>query len=441
MRGPLHTSPTRSLPPGRRGLPILGETLAFLRDPAFVARRIARYGPIFRTHLLGHPTVIMVGAEANRFILADGRAHFEHRGGLPAAALKLVGEGLAAQDGPEHQRVRAMMEPAFHQRAMVHYVDTMQRLASAALHDWSQLPVVDLPIAARQLTFGIASQLLIGQHPGAQMEELGRLFDLLFRGLVALPIDLPGFAYHRARQAQPALLRFIAQAVAERQAQPSNDALSLLLQGRDEHGRSLSPAEINQQALTLMIAGHETTAKLITSFGVILPQYPDILARLVAEQARFQQPLTLAQIGEMPFLDQVLREIERVNPPARNGFRLVVTPFTFQGYYVPAGWRVCYRPAETHRDPRFFHEPDRFDPERFNDARAEHRKDGYALVTFGGGPRHCIGRAFAQLELKIIAATWLRDYTWRCMQPNALERLNRPRAIYENIPIEIRASY
>lgn len=436
MRNAPHADP---LPPGSRGLPILGETLEFLRDPTFVSRRMAVHGPIFQTHLLGHPTAIMVAAAANRFILAEGKEHFEHRGAMPAAALKLLGNGLVAQDGPEHQRARAIMEPAFHQRALGHYFETMQRLTSTALDAWSQAPAVDLPVAARQLSFAIASELLMGQPPGPQMEELGRLFDLTFRGLVALPINLPGFAYYQARRAQPKVLGFIAQAVAERQMHPTNDALSLLVQSRDESGQGLSLQEINDQALTLMIAGHETTTKLITAFGVILPHYPDIVDRLKQEQAGFQQPLTMPQLSAMPFLDQVLREIERYNPPARNGFRTVVKPFSFNGYRVPRGWRVVYRPQETHRDPAFFHDPDRFDPDRFGPERAEHRKDGYALVTFGGGPRLCIGRAFAQLEIKIVAADWLRRFTWQCVQSNALEQLNRPRAIYEDIPIEIRA--
>jgi cytochrome P450 len=435
-----NVSQPAALPPGRRGWPIIGETLEFIRDPAFVSKRMALYGPIFQTHLLGRPTAIMVGADANRFILADGKEHFEHRNGMPAAALKLVGQGLPAQDGDAHRRVRTIIEPAFHQRALVHYFDTMQRLTLAALHGWSQSPTVDLPVAARHLTFAIASELLIGRRAGPQMEELGRLFDLTFRGLVAPPIDLPGFAYHRARRAQPNIVRFIARAVAERQQRPTQDALSLLLESRDERGEGLSLQEIQDQALTLMIAGHETTAKLITAFGVILPHHPDILAQLRAEQTRFEGPLSLAQLSEMPYLDQVLREIERYSPPARNGFREVIKPFTFNGCRVPAGWRVIYRPAETHRDSAFFHDPHRFDPERFGPERAEHRKNGYALVAFGGGPRLCIGRAFAQLEMKIIAAAWLRSYRWRCVQPDALEQLNRPRAIYENIPIELRAA-
>ena len=111
----------------------------------------------------------------------------------------------------------------------------------------------------------------------------------------------------------------------------------------------------------------------------------------------------------------MLREVERLYPPVGGGFRGVVESFEFNGYYVPKGWQALYNCNATNRDHRIYTEPERFAPERFDPSRAEDKKQEFSLVTFGGGPRNCLGMAFAQMEMKIFAAHLLRNYTWEML--------------------------
>ena len=150
-----------------------------------------------------------------------------------------------------------------------------------------------------------------------------------------------------------------------------------------------------------------------------LGQHPDILARARAEQQELgiSGGLAIEKLKQMTYLEQILKEVERLYPPVRGGFRGVVKPFVFNGYHVPKGWIVSYRINSSHQDSNIFTNPQKFDPDRFSSERAEHKKMEYSLVGFGGGSRFCLGYAFAQMEMKIFASVLLRNYTWEIL-PN-----------------------
>ena len=154
---------------------------------------------------------------------------------------------------------------------------------------------------------------------------------------------------------------------------------------------------------------------MLTSLVMSLAQNPDVLAKARAEQQAFpaESALTFEQIQQMPYLDQILKEVERQYPPVGGGFRRVIKPFNFNGYHVPAGWLALYRIDAAHKDERCYTNPSDFDPDRFSPERAEQKRYDYSLVGFGGGPRVCLGMAFAKLEMKIMAAQLLRRYHWQ----------------------------
>lgn len=424
----------RPLPPGRFGLPIVGESLSFLFDPDFARKRQARYGSIFKTHILGRPTVVMAGPEANRFLLSSHMSHFSWRQGWPKTFQELLGESLFLQEGEQHRRNRKLLMPAFHGKALAGYQDTMTRITQRYLERWEQLGTFAWFDEMKQLTFEIASVLLIGQETGDQGQQLSQWFTELTQGLFAIPVRWSWTRYGRALRARDRLLAHLETVIQARWKQPTQDALGLLVQSRDEQGDRLSLDEIKVQALLMLFAGHETTTSMLTSLVMALAQHPEVYAQAQAEQDGLSAAgaLDLAQLKQMPYLDQVLKEVERQYPPVGGGFRGVVKPFEFNGYYVPAGWQALYRIDAAHQDARCYTDPDRFDPDRFRPERAEHQRYDYSLVGFGGGPRICLGMAFAQMEMKIVAALLLRRYTWT-LQPDQDLRLNpvptlRPRS-------------
>jgi cytochrome P450 len=163
-----------------------------------------------------------------------------------------------------------------------------------------------------------------------------------------------------------------------------------------------------------MFAGHETTTSMLTSLLIALRDHPALQPRLLAEQRRVvgSGELTSEHLKQFCDLDLVLKEIERLWPPVSLCQRGVTAAVEFGGYVLPPGTLVIYSPWVTHRLPEIFRDADRFDPDRFAPPREEHRVTPYGLVGFGGGPRLCIGQAFAQLEMKVVASVLLRGYTW-----------------------------
>ncbi len=403
------------LPPGNPGLPILGETLDLLFDPDFARKRYEKYGPIFRTALLGRPAVFLIGAEAAEFVLSTGMEHFTWREGWPQTFKLLLGRSLFVQEGEEHRRNRKLMMPAFHGPALASYIATMEAITRRYLAKWQTLGEFTWYTEFKQLTFEIASQIFLGSNPGAETDRLSRLFTTLTNGLFGLRL-LP------ALSARQKILHHLTAVIQERQQNPTNDALSLLIQARDEAGDRLSLEEIRDQALLLLFAGHETTTAMLTWICLELARHPDVLQQARSEQQHLgNQEITLEQLGKMPYLEQVFSEIERLHPPVAGGFRGVVKPFEFQGYQVPAGWLAQYSILLTHRDPAIYAKPHHFDPERFNPDRPDAKRQPFSLIGFGGGPRICLGLAFAKLELKIILALLLRHYTWELLPSQNLE--------------------
>jgi cytochrome P450 len=404
-----------TLPPGSNGLPLVGETLHFMLDRNFLRKRHAAHGSIFRSNILGKPTVFMIGPEAVRFVLASHFDHFSWGEGWPATFQTLLGESLFVQDGEEHRRNRRLLMPAFHGKALVGYFNAMDTIMRRYLERWLDQGEFDWFTENKQLTFDIAAQTMLGVPSGPAVARLSSLFTTLTNGFFVLGRSrLPWTKFGKALAARDELLAFIEGVIEERRATPTNDALSMLLEARDEDGNGLSQREITVQCMLLLFAGHETSTSMLTTLALELARNPEVLARARAEQAALaaRGPLSLEQLGQMPYLEQVLREVERLHPPVPGGFRGVVKPFEYGGYVVPSGYRVQYSILGTHHTPAVYQDSERFDPDRFAPGREEHKTQPFSLIAFGGGPRICLGMAFAQMEMKLLAAHLLREYRW-----------------------------
>ncbi|WPF88811.1 cytochrome P450 [Cyanobacterium aponinum AL20118] len=428
------------LPPGSFGLPLIGETLSFIKDPNFGNKKEAKYGSIFKTNIIGKPTVFMVGAEANHFILQTHFDHFSWREGWPENFRTLLGESLFLQDGEIHQKNRRLLMPAFHGVALTKYFNTMKEIIDRTLKKWAEMGKLTLFPEMKEMTFEIASVLLLGSEMDnrEEIKLLSQKFGELTKGLFAFPFNLPFTNYGKALKARDFLLQHIEKEIEKRKNNLKEDTISLLLQSQDEEGNRFSEAQIKVQALLMLFAGHETTTSMLTSFCMALAQNPEVREKAILEQKTLmdESDFTMEQIKKMTYLDQVLKEVERLYPPVAGGFRGVVKPFVYSGYYVPKGWQVLYRIERTHKDPNIYTEPKKFDPERFNSQRMEHKKTDFSLVGFGGGARFCLGYAFAQLEMKIFASLLLRNYHWQ-LEPNQDLSLDRIPSLHPRSGLKI----
>ena len=417
--------PTDRLPPGKMGLPLIGQTLDFLFDPNFSRKQYQKYGSLFKTRILGQPTIFAVGPDSVESLLSTHMDCFSWGGGWPDTFKILLGRSLFLQDGEEHRRNRKLMMPAFHGAALARYFDTMESIALSYLQRWEKQGELVWFEEMKQLTFDIASQLLVGADSGEDVARLSQLFTTLTNGLFSLfPVQWQWTKFGKAVAARNSLLEHLTHVVRQRQENPTQDVLSLLVQTRDESGVGFTMTELTAQAMLLLFAGHETTTAMLTWLCLELGRNPEILQRARDEQQQLSQqgPLSLEQVSQMPYLDRILLEVERLHPPVGGGFRRVVKPFEFNGYQVPAGWLAIYSILGTHRLDEIYPEPERFDPDRFADGKAK----PFSLIGFGGGPRVCVGLAFAKLEMKIVAAHLLRGYRWELLPNQSLKPVQVP---------------
>lgn len=416
------------IPPGSFGLPFIGETISFLRDPDFAKKRQNRYGSIFKTHLFGRPTIYMIGAEASRFLFANENQHFSISWTYSTKVL-LGSTSLAVQTGGEHQQRRKLLSQAFQPRALAEYVSSMADITRSYLQKWERQGTLTWYPELRKYTFDVACKLLIGADAAAD-SYFGELFEHYCDGLFSIPVRLPWTKFGRALHGRERLLAIIEEIVLKRQQQPSSsqDALGLLLQARDEDGNSMSLQELKDQVLLLLFAGHETLTSALGSLCLLLAQHPEVVATARAEQQQlgFKEPLTLEHLKQMTYLEQVLKEVLRVLPPVGGGFREVIKPCEFNGYLMPKGWSALYQINRTHKDSNVYTEPEQFDPQRFAPERSEDKAKPFSHIPFGGGVRECIGKEFAKLEMKLFAALLIRQYEWELVSGQNLDMVMIP---------------
>ncbi|HWE60869.1 MAG TPA: cytochrome P450 [Chloroflexota bacterium] len=366
-----------------------------------LARLYEERGPIVRTSLARADVVFLLGPAANQIVLQTQRHAFSHRRGWDRVFGDAISPpNLLTMDNPEHDWHRRILHPAFAVRRLDDYLPLITRAIDRRLAGWATRPVIDVYEETRVIAFDAAAEAFLGIRPGAELALCRAVF------------------LHGAQQRADEFATLLRRKVMERRAQPIDDALGLLAQARDEQDRPLSEEQILSHADILLIAGYETSASLGAWALYLLARHPDYAERIVEELARADG--TYPTPAAMPVLDRALLEAERLYPPVPVAPRGVIEDVAFAGYRLAAGTQVFYSAGATHLLGDVWTAPTTFDPDRFAPRREEHRRVPYALVGFGGGPRLCIGRAFARVELAILVARALRRYRLTVMPGQTL---------------------
>lgn len=407
-----------SEPPGENGLPLIGETIAFLKDPNFNQKRIEKYGKIYKTHVFGNPTAMAVGSEANTFLFRNENKYVVST--WPKSTRILLGKkSLSVNSGSFHTSRRKLLYEAFQPRALASYIPTMERITDKYLQKWVEIETLTWYPELRNYTFDIASNLFLSTDGGSD-SDVGHYFEQWCAGLFTIPIALPWSNFGKALKARHKLLTKLETIIRQRQQEnPGEDALGLLIQAEDEEGNSLTLEELKDQILLLLFAGHETLTSAIASFCLLTAQHPEVMQRLRDEQDRLNimGTPTLEDLKAMSYLEQVLKEVMRLIPPVGGGFRKAIKTFELGGYRIPEGWSIQYQIAQTHKDESVYPESDRFDPERFDPDKAADKQASFGYIPFGGGLRECLGKEFARLEMRLFASKLLQNYQWELV-PN-----------------------
>ncbi|MGH7293326.1 MAG: cytochrome P450 [Polyangiaceae bacterium] len=407
------------LPPGPRA-PMVVQTASFLRRPfRFMQRCHDRYGDMFSVRLgfTGPARGLVVGSSAliREVFRADSGALSGGQGNEPLRPV-MGDHSVGLLDGDAHARQRRLLMPPFHGERMRAYAETMRDATARHLARWPG----GKPFALLPRLLAIALEIILRTvfgMDGAELAEtetqLRRLLAVLANPMVlmvpALQRDLgpltPWRRFLRERAATDALLhRRIAQARAESSAD-REDILSLLLHAVDEQGSPLTDEELRDQLVTLLLAGHETSATSIAWVFDRLLANPHALAEVKREIADVLGggPLRAEHLPQLELLEAAIREALRLRPAAPGAFRKTTRPVVIGGQEIPPGTVVMASSYLAHRQKDVYPDPERFDARRFLGAKP----DPHAWIPFGGGSRRCIGMAYATYEMKVVCATML----------------------------------
>jgi len=416
-------SATVPFPPGETN-PSLARTKRFADDPlSLILESYERFGPVFTLRLFHANAVFALGPEANHYITVSHASNFLYRTSYFRDLIGFAGDALLTTDGSFHRASRRIMLPAFHHTRILASLDTMLAETSSALDSLTPGATVDLYTWTRRLALRIAMRALFGLDPDgseARSIDAAALFEqtLSFysRDYALRMLRGPFTPWDQQQKATRALTRLIYSEIAGRRTtgERGDDVLSLLIDATDESGAALTDTQIRAEVMTLLFAGHDTTASTVAFMFYELARHPHVVERLIAEQRSElagSLPTPDQLMGEgLPYLEMVLDETLRLYPPAWIGPRRSVEPFELCGHTVPGNAFVNYCSWASHRLPDVFPEPDSFQPERFTpEAKAAMPRGAY--IPFGGGSRMCIGMRFGQLEIRTIATLILSRFT------------------------------
>ena len=371
-------------------------------------RLIRRYGPIMTMPILslGNVAIVSDPELVKQVFTAPPDVLLGGEGVGPAAAIYGSGS-MFVQEEPEHLRRRKLLTPPLHGAALSSYVPIMENSARAAMHSWPVDRPFEMLKAARALTLDVIVKVIFGVDDPAEVRRLGRPFERLLNLGVSEQLTVRYALRHtgalrvwpRRARANKEIDDVVMPLIARRRNDPhlseQLDILALLMCARGDDGEALSDSEIRDDLITLILAGHETTATTLAWIFDLLLHHPDALRRVEAE----------ALSGEEAFTAAVINETLRVRPPAPFTARVAAQPFPIGGYRVEAGTRIVVHIIAINRNPDIYEHPNEFRPERFLGTRPE----TYAWVPFGGGIKRCLGAAFTMRELITVLHVLLRE--------------------------------
>lgn len=415
----------------------------------FLRQLIAKYGDIVRYHAPGWETTLLNHPQAVRHVLHSGNRKYSKLGTPDLMMLNaMLGDGLMTSVGSWWQHQRQMLQPAFRTGAVRDYASLIVDATRDMLATWSDGAQIEVCDALAQLTLRVIALAMFGHDIQRRSSSFGLAVQMLNE---SIGHPDPGDQEMRLKLARGlSTIRSVVEEVIARRADSKTcdpaprDVLDTLNQATDRQGRPLSTEHLRDQVLTLLMAGHETTAKALSWTFYLLDQHREVATRLTSDIARqfgtdVPDP---AQLDHVPYLWQVLQESMRLFPPVWVMTRMVREDDEVMGFHLPAGSMVVISPYFLHRHPDFWTQPEHFDPDRFDPERPDDHPP-FAFMPFSGGPRSCIGRHLAKLEMQIVLAMCMQRCELRLLakhpvEPEALVTL-RPRRglpmIIQNRPL------
>jgi cytochrome P450 len=404
----------RPRPPGPRPHFLIGNMPLASRNPLAVFTRWAReFGDIFyyragwiHVYFLNHPDLI-------EFVLVRNHQNF-----LKDRVIRnsrwFFGDGLLTSEGEHWKRQRRLSQPAFHRDRISLYASVMTNYADQMLSLWQDGTVIDAHQEMMRLTLRIVVRALFGVE-AEETEEISRSLNIMMRNSTGARMLLPPFfrqlplpqmfEFRRAvSKLNDTVYRIID--LRRKDEKDSEDLLSVLMEARDEDGSHMDDKQLRDEVMTFLLAGHETTALALSWAWHLLSQDSQVEQKLHQELDRVLAGRipTVSDLSCLTYSEGIIKESMRLYPPAWSVARTVIKDFELDGYRIPPGASLVMSQWIMHRDPRFFSDPEKFDPARWSNENMQ-KLPKFAYFPFGGGPRQCIGASFAMMEAVLLLAT------------------------------------
>ena len=423
------------LPPGPKGHFLLGNLAAVSRDwLGFYAQCARDYGDVVKLRYLHVPICLLMHPRDIEYVLVTNPGNFTKSADYRALA-RVLGNGLLTNEGKPWQRQRGLIQPAFRRENILSYAAVMTHAASRMLDSWTGGESHNVHEDMMAVTLEIVAQCLCGAEVACVADRVGKAMEVVTDRFMTdasqallLPFDLPDFLVPSRRDAISALNEIINGIIRQRRAshQSRGDLLDTLLHARDTEGHPMSDTQLRDEVMTLFLAGHETTAIALSWTCYLLGQHPRVEAKLVEELNAVlgdREP-TPEDLPRLRYTEMLLKESMRLYPAVWGIGRKAIADCEIGGYRVTAGTNIFIFQSLTQRDPRFFPDPNAFDPERWREDPVRSGKiPRFAYFPFGGGPRVCVGAAFAMLEAMLLLAMIQQEFHLELVPGHLVEPL------------------
>lgn len=409
-----------SYPPGPRKDIIGGHLLSMRRDSLAFLSNNMQYGDLTHIKFLKYDAYQLNHPDLIGQVLTKDNAIW-HKSVVYKHSLKdYLGIGLINSDGDYWRRQRKLMQPAFHINRISAYAETMVNYAQQMLNNWQDGEVRDIAEDMMQVTLYVVGKTLFDADLRTEAGRVSEALDYMLEDIIdasqtviQLPDWIPTPRRRRRRQTIELLNQVVLPMIEARRAsgEDTGDLLSMLLMAKDESGDGMSDEQLRNETLTLVLAGHETTANSLTWTLYLLSQNPDIAEKLQEEinSVIGNRLPTLADLKNLTYTEDVIKESMRIYPPLWSVARQTRESTQLGDYPIGKYATVLIPIWAVHHDERWYPNPWSFEPERWSDERAD-AVPRYAYLPFGGGPRICIGNSFAMMEAQLILVSILQQF-------------------------------
>ena len=429
------TSSQHTSPPRLRSHGLLGSASEMQRDPLKFLRETRQYGDVVRMRFVFSDAYLIYHPDSIKHVLQENNRNYNKDIFTYKMFRPFLGQGLLINDGESWLHQRRLMQPAFHRKRITAYSTVMTDDTTKLLERWQiyvqQNSSLDIAEEMMSLTLQIVGKTLFSLDLSDKSNTIGEAVTTLLKLLGNYvyapfpPISIPTARNRRLLAANRTLEQVIYRIIAERRAQnvDTGDLLSMLLLARDEEtGQGMNDRQIRDELMTMLLAGHETTANTLAWTWYLLSQHPEVEQRLYTEVDEVLGGTlpTVEHLSELKYTNMVLEEALRLYPPACIFGRKAIADDELGGYPIPANSMILVSPYAVQHHPDYWPDPERFDPERFTPEHTAERPH-YAYFPFSSGPRMCIGSSFAMMEAQLILATIVQRYRLRLVPGHPVE--------------------